>query len=339
MDGLEPIIVGGEPGGGQEPGGNGGQPPAGGGQEPGATGQEPSGTGGQGGGSEPTAIDEGRLIQELKTRVPAFSQVSSLKDFDGFGRFADPRLAAANEFVSKTGGDPFEYLQLQKSDFDQMDAASLAKRAIKADNPSWTAEQVEREFRMQYAKRGVDDNMDDDERAAVEEENAYREQRMQTLAEKQRQQLKKYKEEFNEGKYAKKNPDFLEETSKESYRAGYKKAFEGLENIQLRFGDNQPPIVVQIDDEIRDGFEPTSPKEFLENFIDDNGGFDPQAFVGMQLQLHAFERIIQKVASHEASMKYLQTLAGMKGIPPKGQPTPANQAKNNQGNKPASAYF
>lgn len=256
------------------------------------------------------SFSEGDFLDKLRETNPAFSDVRSLEDLNGFARFASPEMAAANQFAADTGGDPFEFFRLQQLDFDSMSDEDIIKMGMRSDYPEDVEDaKIELAYRKRFGQKNLDEDLDDEDMTRIKEENDLTDLERIREAQRYREKFSQYKQEYSSGKYASRKVDFLEHTSSEQAQAELSEYIPEAFNFDL----NGNRIGMQLDGELMKDFSPQTPKDFLANFINEDGSFNQQEFVGMQLLFNKFEDIVGKLIGNERAMTSLDLVANFKG--------------------------
>lgn len=99
--------------------------------------------------------------------------------------FKSEFLKKMYEYTEKNGGDVEEFLKIHSTNWDNVDAATLVKEQMKAENPKLTSEEIEKLF--DYTYKQSDTNADEDREIGS--------LRLKTEAEKVREAKKKFQQE------------------------------------------------------------------------------------------------------------------------------------------------
>lgn len=267
------------------------------------------------------SIDDVRaVINEHKSIKPEYEQANSrLKAYD-----EDDQIKAIMAF-RESGGDAYEYLKLQKTDYDQMNGDQVLWEKWALDNkedvqfdPELAKAAFAREMRDKYTLKKPQ-FADDDERAEWERENAeelsFREKKRKLDENKARQALKSRKDKIVAElptPTGKSNEDA--EQALKDYQTSVAQAINQFKPIEIGISDKQEEsFKLALNDELKQAAEvvKNSPADLFGLIgMGEDGSINAQQAIEAVAILKAFKNgsLGKKLAEHVLNVRNAETI-------------------------------
>lgn len=206
------------------------------------------------------------------------------------------------EYTEKNGGDAEEFLKIHSTNWDNVDAATLVKEQMKADNPKLTQEEVNKLFEYTY-KQGEDSLDEDKEIGSL---------RLKTEAEKVRDAKKQFQAENTVPKTVR-DAEAAQKVQAEKQAAWEQNVSEILKDtkishkVKLDADGIAKGMEVEID-HVLDDTEKNQMSAVLNNpnsvfgrYLTKEGGVDMQGLKRDMFMLNNLDKVIAKSAENAIS--------------------------------------
>jgi hypothetical protein len=252
-------------------------------------------------------------------------------------QFANEFIRQANEFSQATNRDVKDFIRLQEMDTDNMSEQDKVKFQLQSENPMLTPSQVELMFKRRYAKKEINDNMDDDEKRLALEDNQFVDIQMRTDAYKAEQAIKQLKEAYMkpiEPKYSEPRPT----VDSEKFNQTWNSVAENIESLTFNVS-NEKSMDWQLDENEKKFFKnPVHPDKFLDRYKKSDGSYDVSKYAVELYILDNFDKILRGAAASRAGEGVESIIDEAKGVLAKDQ-RDTGGAKQMTGKDAAKAMF
>lgn len=216
--------------------------------------------------------------------------------------FKNEFLKKLYEYSEVNGGDPDEFLKIHSTNWDNVDAATLVKEQMKAENPKLSAEEVEKLFNHTY-KQTED---------ALDEEKEIGALRLKTEAEKVREAKKAFQA-ANTVPKAKQDAEEAERLQAQKQQAWEQGVSEVLKDtkishkVKLDVEGIAKGMEVEVDHVLDDTEKNqmsailNNPNSIFSKYINKDGGVDMGALKKDMFMLNNMDKIIAKSAENAIS--------------------------------------
>lgn len=216
--------------------------------------------------------------------------------------FKSEFLKKMYEYTEKNGGDVEDFLKIHSTNWDNVDAASLVKEQMKAENPKLTSEEVDKLF--DYTYKQSEANLDEDREIGA--------LKLKTEAEKVREAKKKFQAENTvpKNKVDAQEQERLAQEKQARWEQGVSETLKDTkisQSLKLEDGTVAGGLEVSID-HVLDNTEQEQMRTILNNpntifnkYITKDGGVDMGGLKRDMYVLQNLDRVLAKTAENAIS--------------------------------------
>lgn len=216
--------------------------------------------------------------------------------------FKSEFLKKMYEYTEKNGGDVEDFLKIHSTNWDNVDAATLVKEQMKAENPKLTSEEVDKLF--DYTYKQSEDNLDTDKEIGA--------LRLKTEAEKVREAKKKFQAENTvpKNKIEAEQQAKLAQEKQAKWEQGVSETLKDTkisQSLKLEDGTVAGGLEISID-HVLDNAEQEQMRTILNNpntifnkYLTKDGGVDMGGLKRDMYVLQNLDRVLAKTAENAIS--------------------------------------
>lgn len=250
-------------------------------------------------GKSETQISDDAFFEYFKTKtgreIKSFDELESRQEKEDF-KYANDELAMIDKFVRETNRSAKDWYKMQELDVDNMSVEQKIKSKILAENPEFTAKEVELFYNRKFKKTTIDEDlMSDEEVSQALEDNAYVDILIKKEAAEAAKLLSKLKDDYK--RPAPKQQDKDSDFDIAEFTNSWSSTIKGIESLGFEL-DSKRKLNWKIDENERKFFEkPIDPETWLKNYIKPDGNWDMQKWTTDVYKLQNMSRIIRSAAA------------------------------------------